>query len=596
MIKFSVLLLFVMAGFSGIRLPAEVGELQLPVMRLTLNHMQLWKKEISEDDPAEWKMSLSGTSSGIPGWEIDWCEEEAASMEMEDSTGRKAPKVGFGCRLIVRRIHVSLFPERWVPDTRARWVRVKGEVPFVISRREGVTVPVKVKLVKGVSVPLVLKRAALDGNGGERDVEAKLVVTDYRDVLYSENGNEKGKKILALEIQAEGPLGLRDFELTTADGMPVIVRDWSYERLGRSWEMDGVEDDELCISVRYSQDLRKCRGVIDDQVDLSGFSSRKEGIKAGGGCGAGGSSFSGTALPNGKSGQSGKSVNAQLTMLRIHGGQEGEDCTGAVPVMFHVQLSVKSPAVFGGIADVKKQSLEVTDSAGRVLPPAVFNLTWLKPESREEGMSYLVLLGKGKTSSSPGGEWLRMRGTLRVPVSTLQESPVYELPLVKGAQLQIPVPGAAPDGGDGMDVSVAGNAPTCRLKIVKLKDGAGNGKEMHVSLNVSGTPFDLDCFELVDEKGDPLKNASSSGAGSSFDSMGQEGFWHQKFTIGDTADLKLVRVRLRYRINAETVGVPVDCRIGLGGRFPRRPEGRSREPPACLRMAWLRLERQAALV
>lgn len=43
-----------------------------------------------------------------------------------------------------------------------------------------------------------------------------------------------------------------------------------------------------------------------------------------------------------------------------------------------------------------------------------------------------------------------------------------------------------------------------------LKDENGTVKSMNISLHVVGTPFELDCFELVEEEGIPLKNARSS--------------------------------------------------------------------------------------
>lgn len=332
-----------------------------------------------------------------------------------------------------------------------------------------------------------------------------------------------------------------------------------------------MKEGKILVSVRYSQGLRKSWAVIDGKASLGGFSMGKNG-------GAGDKDFqtAGASSPvcartNGKA--EGR-VRTELTGLEIWNESRKEDQDDPVRMLFHVELTIKEPAVFGSFANAGEQTLEVVDSTGRVLSPAVFDLTWLNGMPWKDGEVFLQLRGKETSFASPGAEWLRLKGTLRVPVATMQESPVYELPLVKGAELPIPVPGAASSGGDGIDISVAGDVPTCRLNIKDLKDENGTDKSMNISLHVVGTPFELDCFELVDGEGIPLKNARSSARGGSFDSAEKERFWDQTFTIDDAADLKRVRIRLKYKINAETVNVPVDFRIGLGGPVSRNAGGK----------------------
>ena len=86
-----------------------------------------------------------------------------------------------------------------------------------------------------------------------------------------------------------------------------------------------------------------------------------------------------------------------------------------------------------------------------------------------------------------------------------------------------------------------------------------------VALSGEGVPFDLECFEVVDGKGLPLKNAVSAGSSVSMGPLGQERFWHQRFKFKGGADAVRLLVRLKYRADAETVAVPVDCTIGPEG-------------------------------
>lgn len=439
---------------------------------------------------------------------------------------------------------------------------VKGEVPFVVSNREAVTEPAVVKILKGFSVPLVLKAAAMGKDGSLEDVEAVLVVTEYRDVSYCEDSGGEDKKVLELEVKTKVPVGIRNIELKTKDGDPVIVRNWGVGKQRRSWEIEKVKDGELQAWIRYSQGLKKCKAVMDGKVSLAGcFMKENVGVAKSASRSAGTSS----SVCERINGNTKRGVMAELIRLSIENENRDEERIDPGRMLLDVQLSVNDPVAFGGVADMRKQTLEVEDSTGRVLSPTAFNLTWLSSFSQREGVTSIVLHGKEAEFASLGATWLRIHGTLRVPVATIRESPVYELPLVKGAELQIPVPGAYPAGGDGIDVSAAGDVPFCRLSMMDLRDENRNGKGMRISLEVEGTPFDLDCFELVDEQGIPLKNASSSRSGRSSDSEGTERSWDQEFTIGNAADWKKVRVRLRYKANAETVNVPVDCKIGLGG-------------------------------
>ena len=59
-------------------------------------------------------------------------------------------------------------------------------------------------------------------------------------------------------------------------------------------------------------------------------------------------------------------------------------------------------------------------------------------QSRDRGISYMEIEGFAPSLPSPGAEWVRLKGLLRVPVALIMDSPVYVLPLRKGASVLIP--------------------------------------------------------------------------------------------------------------------------------------------------------------
>ena len=112
-----------------------------------------------------------------------------------------------------------------MPSAGAQWVRMNGEISFVVSREQAGADPVTVKLVEGASAPLVLKGGDLGKDGSVEDVKARLVVNEYRDALPAEAEGERGKKLLELEVDV--PLSIRSIELQTVDGLPLATpEDW----------------------------------------------------------------------------------------------------------------------------------------------------------------------------------------------------------------------------------------------------------------------------------------------------------------------------------------------------------------------------------
>lgn len=604
-IPFLLLLLSLASGFSCLGALPPGEEIAPPPLRMELKQMVLKGERRPEDQKKKWNMLLGWLVPQVPGWEIYCCHDEPVHVALKDSEGRKAPEVKCMVLDLESRIFGRMDTRGWLPSAKAQWVDVKGEVPVVISCREAVTEPVKVKLVKGASVPLVLKDAGMGKDGRAEEVKAELVVEDYCDDEYSRKGRERKK--LILKLVSDVPVGICDFELQTLEGMPVMTgesapgiremlgfgriidflmdfdinRDeilpeqpepvsWGPNMVIRTWAIDPVEEGELQVSVRYSQDLRRHRISIDHKASLSGFFEGKDGSEFNDKCESPAQRTPVTddaAKPfSDMVNKNGKRVSAGLSLLSV--GNRDALASGADSIWMDLDLAVKAPAVFGSHPDMREQNLEVTDSMGHVMPPAVFDLAWLSSRTGEEGMTWSRLSGECHGLASPGAEWLRVKGTLRVPVAAVRNSPVYELPLRPKAELLIPVPGMADAGEDSHDVAVVGDIPTCQLSLKNVEEKEHGGVLVTVALEVEGVPFDLECFEVVDGNGVPLKNIESAGAGSSFSLHRQEYSWHQVFKIGNTGGMEKLRVRLKYKANMEMVDVPVDFKIGLGGLLP----------------------------
>ena len=604
--KIPTLLLSVATGFSGLGSLPPGEEISPPPLRLELKQMILKGKRRPADRKQTWSMMLGWLAPQAPGWEIYCCHDEPVRVTLKDSEGRKAPDVKCMVLDLERRIFGRMDTRGWLPSAGAQWVEVKGELPVVISCREAVTEPVKVKLVKGASVPLVLKDAGMGKDGRAEEVKAELVVEDYCDDKYSRKGRERKK--LILELVSDAPAGICDFELQTVEGMPVMTGEnapnmrkmlsfggiidflmdfdmdpdkifpeqpepvsWGSKMMTKTWAIDPVEEGELQVSVSYSQGLRRHRILIDQKASLSGFFEGKDGTEFNDKCessvkrapatGDAARPFSGVVNTDGKR------VSAWLSLLSV--GNRDVLASGADSIWMDLELAVKAPAVFGVRADVEKQNLEVTDSLGHVMPPAVFDLTWLFSQTGEEGMAWATLSGECSGLASPGAEWLRVKGTLRVPVAVVRNSPVYELPLGTKAELQIPVPGMADTGENSHDVAAVGDSPTCQLSLENVEEQEHGGVQVTVALEVEGVPFDLEYFELVDGNDVPLKNIKSVGFGRSFSPNDQRSSWDQDFKIGSIDGMEKLRVRLKYKANMETVDVPVDFKIGLGGLLPQ---------------------------
>lgn len=521
----------------------------------------------------KWNMMLKWEVLETPGWRIDWCEGELARVTMEDSAGGKVRDARSHFRDAARKKDLMASPGDWLPAPGAQWIKVKGEIPFVVSCQEAMTDPVTVKLEKGISVPVVLKRAGIGKDGRAEDVKATVIVEEVTKPGGIGKSGEQSKKMLGFRVEVPTPAGIRGVELQTMDGMPVGTKNhYDMGMMNWVWTMKPVEDERLQVSVRYSRDLQRYRAVIDDKVSLSGFFSGGDGHDSHDGVKTRETAYSARAIPVKLSpggivpaAKGEQSVMAELAGMSIESSAVPWAGPGPARTGFEVKLEVKRPAVFGEIADMEKQSLEVTDSTGHVLEPAVFNLAWLNSRPTEKGTDLVFINGESPESASPGAEWLRVKGTLHVPVAVVQNGPVYELPLQKTAELEIPVPGMPDYSGNGHDVAAPGALLVCLLGVKDVEEQENGDIRVMVSLESEGVLLDLDCFELVDGNGIPLKDIEFFPIICSLQLRENKWSWRQNFKIKNASGTEKLRVLLKYKGSKETVKVPVDFMVGLRG-------------------------------
>ena len=579
---YAALLLSLWTGCSGSGSCMAVAavETALPSLRLVCKEVSVLRNESEPFQSRDWSMKMEWKLENASSWDIAWCEGDKARVVAEDPEGRRSADRSYFYHHIWgsnREGRLSISFERWRPGAGAQWVRVKGKVLFAVSRHEAATAPVTVKLVDGCSVPLVLKGAGL---AGDEDIKATLTVEKFEEYGDGRWANMK------LGLKTNRPLGFRTFELRTMDGKPLksVGFNESFTDLGKGlqvWgqerKMDAVPERELQVLVKYAAHPQLAWATVDSRATLSGVgdvgNERKistEGAKpCSGNIGPRGGAVP-SSVASAPDGAGRERVRAELCGISIGSRDEWDD--GAyheTPEQFHFDtwLVVDKSFVFNMNSGVGEQSLEVTDSTGRVLSPAIFDLSklWLQQTGRE-GI-YVQVQGKSAALPSPGAEWVRLKGAFRVPVSKMGASPVYELPLKKGAKLDIPVPGESEAVECDGDVANAGAARTCQLSLDKLTWKTDREAELEVNLLVEGMPFDFDEFELLDAEGKPLDASRHGGGGGSGNNSRS---WHSVYRVDNAGDMKLLRVRLKYRAGMDMENVPVDVTFDLSGSIPRK--------------------------
>lgn len=231
---------------------------------------------------------------------------------------------------------------------------------------------------------------------------------------------------------------------------------------------------------------------------------------------------------------------------------------------FLATLEVGAPWCFGNGGGSQRQYLHVTDSRGRKLADAEFHVGWLSVrQGRGEGTATVVLSGMADEVSRPDVSWLRLKGTLHVPVALLLKSPVGVLPLHPKANIFIPLSGNGEDWMGG-DVAAEQEPPAARLFLKEYKTWEKAGKKMAKAVIEVKMPFDLDKLEIVDEEGKALK------AKCRLVSLGGDEFnWSRteslQFEVPE--DFQNLRVRLFYRKAGDVVPVPVDMKLDMGGKI-----------------------------
>lgn len=596
----AVLALSLLAGVFGMCPVAASDGVSLPALRLGLKTVD-WSspgsKILSRNvPPTGMEMETVFELNDMPGWRIAWCEEDKARVTMDDSGGGACAEVG--CRYssitpfsIGGSKKIMLWPRHWLPGAGAQRVRIKGEIPFAVFNREAVTEPVTVKLVKGFSVPVVLKGGGLAGRDGKgADVNATLTVEKYEDA----DGKEGGKK-LSLKLTADKPLeGCLSCELQLMDGLAVAAED-AYSGVHEKWinvpgRTNNVPEKDMCvwnwsaklvpgmeeklrIVIRHAENPRLAVARVASTVALSGLgegdsvSEKTVALPPAQATKRSGKKVTGNFPANVKNSARGDAPVVTTEWVKFYlNVQDDTPSNGhlgkpSAALSWRMRMTAPLPAGFWGQGELMEQNLEVTDSTGRVLQS---NPCSMGGQSRNEdkGLSSAVIDGTIPGWASPGAEWVRVKGAFRVPVARVKELPVCELSLKKGANLLLPIPGADIACLDDGDVVQAGEVPSCKLLLEGVKPGKNRDVDIVLAFSADNDSFDFENLELVDEVGRPLPVASRL-CFTSPSSVRPE--WTYHITLKDAAEMKKLRVKIKYRAGVQMVTVPVDVKLGLNG-------------------------------
>lgn len=219
----------------------------------------------------------------------------------------------------------------------------------------------------------------------------------------------------------------------------------------------------------------------------------------------------------------------------------------------------------------ERQSISITDSTGRELPPLEFDLgglnSYLTTWEVEPEVNRKIIKGVCSGLPSPGSEWVRVKGSLRVLMNRVMESPVYELPLQAGASSFIPLPGRGEEGeGNVNDVVSTEDRSTGTLYFRRfewLEEGGKKVLSVEIGLDVDGV-FSPSGIQLLDDKGGLLGKVSLNRVPVPSEDSGS---WTAEFKFSPPEGMDGCRIQLRYRTAPEYVSVPVDATFGLGGEI-----------------------------
>ena len=260
-------------------------------------------------------------------------------------------------------------------------------------------------------------------------------------------------------------------------------------------------------------------------------------------------------------------VEVAFTRAGLERSSENGKRNGDLQWKCRAVLFIPEPWGFGNSSVAARQSVEMWDADGRELAPVEFYLGWLN-QQKKEGVSFTEIHGEAAHLPPAGCTRVRMKGGLRVPVVRLLESPVYELPLRRGASLLIPLPGREEvNAGIVDDVVKSNELPMGDLFIKKLEWKKADEKK-RIALGIcldANNLFEPEEFQLLDEKGAVIAGISPNE--SDIDEKSRS--WSADFTFSllEKMDREKCRVRLIYKTAPEYVTVPVDAWFGMGGEI-----------------------------
>lgn len=261
-----------------------------------------------------------------------------------------------------------------------------------------------------------------------------------------------------------------------------------------------------------------------------------------------------------------KVVFTSVGMERDRMWMNGQLQESGLKLKFAANFSVKKPLGFLSRYSDSLQYLEATDSTGRKLAPVEFDMGSMYPQSEQDVVKASVN-GVAGEFPSPAASWVRLKGVFRVPVSLSMKSPVYELPLQKGVEMHAPLPGNDDREEEaGGDIVIPESVPTGRFFVEACRSFERNGKKMaEVELGLAvETSFDLDHFEILNEK-DEVLEADERGGSSSMNSTSRS--WTKRLQFETPDNLQRIRFRIIYNVPQEPVAVPVDVRLGMRGEI-----------------------------
>jgi len=230
---------------------------------------------------------------------------------------------------------------------------------------------------------------------------------------------------------------------------------------------------------------------------------------------------------------------------------------------FGVTFSIREPLCFQDINSNAIQYLEATDSTGRKLAPAEFKMDFTLPQNKD-GVEQTTAVGIVGELPSPEASWVRLKGTLRIPVYHFIKSPVYELALEEGAEEHVWLTGAAArEKTGGEDIALPENMLIGRLFLEQYSVRKEGGRQIVLGFGTDGL-FNFTRFELLNEKDEVLETKS-------FDVKSRRGAskseWTKRMQFEEPENLKKLRVRIVYRDVEELIPVPVDVKLGMRGEI-----------------------------